>query len=161
AVIVAGALSSGLLSFASRPAISIGSVPLAIAVSLVMWGVLYQGFNAIFPSFYPELFPTRTRVTAMAIGQNAGTSLAALLPAVFATVARPGSRHVPLVLGSITFGVTLAATLPASSARANYRIRLEALGNPDAAPVPKPEYDRLRTESVVSAAVAAAREHGV
>jgi MFS family permease len=157
-LVIAGALSSGLLSFAYLHAISIRSVPLAIAVSLVMWGVLYQGFNAIFPSFYPELFPTRTRVTAMAIGQNAGTSLAALLPAVFATVAPPGSRHVPLVVGSITFGVTLVAAVAAWSARENYRIRLEDLGDPGAVPVPKAEYDRLRTESVVRAAVATTRD---
>ena len=35
-----------------------------------MWGVVYQGYNAVFPSFYPELFPTRIRVSAMAIAQN-------------------------------------------------------------------------------------------
>ena len=34
-------------------------MPLAILLSLLMWGVVYQGYNAIFPSFYPELFPTR------------------------------------------------------------------------------------------------------
>ena len=89
--IVAGALASGLLSFAYLYAISIGHVPLAILVSLVMWGLLYQGYNAVFPSFYPELFPARTRVTAMAIAQNLGTMVTALLPALFAAVAPPGS----------------------------------------------------------------------
>ena len=53
---------SGLLSFGYLYAISIHNVPLAIVMSLLMWGVVYQGYNAIFPSFYPELFPTRTRV---------------------------------------------------------------------------------------------------
>src|SRR5213076_2813196 len=79
--IIVGALLSGLLSFGYLYAISIKSVPLAIALSLLMWGVVYQGYNAIFPSFYPELFPTKTRVTAMAISQNVGTLITALLPA--------------------------------------------------------------------------------
>ena len=53
-------------------------------MSMLMWGIVYQGYNAVFPSFYPELFPTRTRVSAMAISQNIGTMITALLPALFA-----------------------------------------------------------------------------
>ena len=60
--IIIGALSSGLLAFGYLYAISIHNVPLAIFISLLMWGVVYQGYNAIFPSFYPELFPTSTMV---------------------------------------------------------------------------------------------------
>ena len=37
----------------------------------------------MFSSFYPELFPTRTRVSAMAISQNLGTAATAMLPALF------------------------------------------------------------------------------
>src|SRR3954463_16156204 len=93
--IIVGALGAGLLSFAYLYAISIKNVPLAIVSSLLMWGVVYQGYNAVFPSFYPELFPTRNRVSAMAISQNVGTTITALLPALFAAwhlPARPTSR---------------------------------------------------------------------
>ena len=55
--IIIGALTSGLLAFAYLYAISIHNVGLAIFTSLLMWGVVYQGYNAIFPSFYPELIP--------------------------------------------------------------------------------------------------------
>ena len=64
-------------------------------MSLLMWGVVYQGYNAVFPSFYPELFPTRTRVSAMAISQNIGTTITALLPALFVAVAPPGAAEHP------------------------------------------------------------------
>ena len=37
--------------------------------------------------------PTRTRVSAMAISQNVGTTITALLPALFAIVAPPGSSR--------------------------------------------------------------------
>jgi len=123
--IIVGALISGLLSFAYLYAISIRSVPLAMALSLVMWGFFYQGYNAVFPSFYPELFPTRTRVTAVAISQNVGTTITALLPVLFTAVAPPGSTSVPIKVGSITFGITIIAALAAWSAKETYRTRLD------------------------------------
>ena len=148
--IIIGALGSGLLSFAYLYAISIHSVPLAIVFSLLMWGIVYQGYNAIFPSFYPELFPTRTRVTAMAISQNVGTTITALLPALFAAVAPPGSTHIPLTIGALAFGVTIIAAIAALSARETYRVHLNDLGNVAAVPVDKAEYDRQRAASVVA-----------
>ncbi|MGD0107262.1 MAG: MFS transporter [Rhodopila sp.] len=143
--VIVGALASGLLSFAYLYAISIANVPLAIVMSLLMWGVVYQGYNAIFPSYFPELFPTRTRVTAMAIGQNAGTTITALLPALFATVAPPGAANIPLTIGALAFGVTAIAAAAAWSARETYRVHLNDLGDPNAVPVAKPDYDRMRT----------------
>src|SRR5260370_19099538 len=107
--IIVGALASGLLSFGYLYAISIHNVPLAIVMSLLMWGVVYQGYNAIFPSFYPELFQTRIRGSAMAISQNVWTTITALLPALFATVAPPGSTNIPLTIGAITFAITIIA----------------------------------------------------
>ncbi|HET9643437.1 MAG TPA: MFS transporter [Burkholderiaceae bacterium] len=142
--IIVGALLSGLLSFGYLYAISIKNVPLAVALSLLMWGVIYQGYNAVFPSFYPELFPTRTRVSAMAISQNLGTTITALLPALFATVAPPGASNIPMTVGALTFGVTVIAALAAYSARETYRIRMQDLGRANAVPVDESEYLRAR-----------------
>jgi MFS family permease len=150
--LVAGALASGLLSFAYLYAISIRHVPLAIAISLVMWGVVYQGYNAVFPSFYPELFPSRIRVTAMAIAQNFGTMLTALLPALFALVAPPGSSRIPATIGAITFAVTVVAAIAAWTARETYRVHLADLGDPDAVPVDEREYRRVRRQAAADLA---------
>jgi MFS family permease len=144
--LIAGSLTAGLLSFAYLYAISIRHVPLAVMISLVMWGVVYQGYNAVFPSFYPELFPSRIRVSAMAIAQNLGTMVTALLPALFAAVAPPGSSRIPWTIGAITFAVTVVASLAAWSARETYRVPLADLGNPDAVPLDEREYMRLRAE---------------
>ena len=152
--IIVGAIAAGLLSFGYLYSISIANVPLAITMSLLMWGVVYQGYNAVFPSFFPELFPTRTRVTSMAIAQNVGTTITALLPALFASVAPPGSTNVPLTIGAITFAVTLVAAAAAWSARETYRIHLSDLGEPNAVPVDKAVYDRMRTQAASSPDVA-------
>jgi len=146
--IIVGALGSGALSFVYLHALSIGSVPLAIVTSVLMWGIVYQGYNAIFPSFYPELFPTRTRVSAMAISHNLGTAASAMLPALFAAVAPPGTTaNVPLLIGSITFAVAAVAALAAWSARENFRVKLDDLGKPDATPIDRLTYDRMRDEA--------------
>jgi MFS family permease len=154
--IIVGALSSGLLAFGYLYAISIHSVSLAIVMSLLMWGVVYQGYNATFPSFYPELFQTRTRVSAMAISQNVGTTITALLPALFATVAPPGSTNIPLTIGAITFAITAIAAAAAWSARETYRIQIKDLGQPNAVPVDKDDYDRMRAADAAAARLARA-----
>jgi MFS family permease len=149
--IIVGALASGLLSFVYLYAISIRNVPLAIAMSLLMWGIVYQGYNATFPSYYPELFPTRARVTAMAIAQNVGTTITALLPALFAAVAVPGSPNIPLTIGAITFGVTIIAAAAAWTGRETYRVHLNDLGDPDAVAVDALDYGRMRAETLAAA----------
>ena len=149
---IVGAIGSGLLSFAYLYAISIKSMPLAFILAILMWGIIYQGYNAVFPSFYPELFPTRVRVTAMAIAQNVGTTITALLPALFAYVAPPGALNIPVTVGAIAFAITVISAIAAWSARETYRVRMHDLGERDAVPVEKAEYDALRARSLASAA---------
>ena len=115
-------------------------------MSLLMWGIVYQGYNATFPSFFPELFPTRTRVSSMAISQNIGTTITAMLPALFATVAPPGSTNIPVTIGAIAFAITCW------SARETYRVPMNDLGNPKAKPMDKATYDALRAEVIANAA---------
>jgi MFS family permease len=146
--IMVGAVGSGLLSFAYLYAISIHNVPMAIVFSLLMWGVVYQGYNAVFPSFYPEMFPTRTRVSGMAISQNLGTAVTALLPALFVAVAPPGAMNIPFMIGSITLAVTVVAAIAAFTARETYRVHMQDLGDKNAVPVPVAEYERLRQKAI-------------
>jgi MFS family permease len=150
-LIISGAILSGLMSFGYLYAISIHNVPMAITMSLLMWGVVYQGYNAVFPSFYPELFPTRTRVSGMAISQNIGTAVTALLPALFVAVAPPGATDIPMKIGSITLVITIIAAIAAWSARETYRTHMNDLGDPNAVPVPEQEYERLREATIAGA----------
>jgi len=154
--IIVGAIASGLLSFGYLYAISIHNVPMAIVMSLLMWGVVYQGYNAVFPSFYPEMFPTRTRVSGMAISQNLGTAVTALLPALFVAVAPPGSDNIPMKIGMITLVITAIAAVAAWTARETYRVHMNDLGDSKAVPVPKDEYDRMREATLSDAKIAKA-----
>ena len=90
----------------------------------------------------------------MAIGQNVGTTLSALLPALFAAIAPPGSTHVPLIIGACAFGICAIAAIAAFTARETYRIPLNDLGNRNAVPLSKDEYDRTRAQTLLGSALA-------
>jgi MFS family permease len=150
-LIAIGAAGSGLMSYVYLYYISVRNAPMALVTCLLMWGLIYQGYNAVFPSFFPELFPARTRVTGMAIAQNFGVFLTSLLPAIYAAIAPPKSEHIVLKVGSITFACMLVVAISALCARENSRIRMEDLGDPNAVPVPKEEYERLRAENIANA----------
>jgi hypothetical protein len=90
----------------------------------------------------------------MAISQNVGTTITALLPALFATVAPPGSTNIPVTVGAIAFGITVIAAVAATTARETYRININDLGNPDAVPMAKAEYEKKRAEAASIAAAA-------
>ena len=120
-----------------------------MTLSILMWGVVYQGYNAVFPSFFPEMFPARTRVTAMAIAQNVGTMITALLPALFASIAPPGSANIPMTIGIMTLAITAIAAISAWSSRESSRIPLHDLGKPDAVPVPVADYAKWRAQAMV------------
>jgi MFS family permease len=150
---IVGMLGSGLAAALYLYAISIQSVFLAVAISLIGWGVIYQGYNAVFPSFWPELFPTRIRVSGMAISHNIGIVVTAFLPMLFAAIAPPGTANIPLRIGVIAFAIACIASFAAWTAREPYRFRLEDLGRPDAVPVDKEEYMRIRAMSPISGAL--------
>jgi MFS family permease len=146
-LLIIGSLAGGLLAYPYLWAVSQKNVALTVALAILMWGIMYQMWNATFASFFQELYPTRTRVTGFAISQNIGLMIIAFLPTLFAIIAPPGS-NVPLVIGSITFGLTIVAAIAAWSARETHRIHLNDLGQPDAQPVPREEFDRLRAAAV-------------
>ena len=100
------------------------------------------------------LLSLRQSITVL-MGANIGTTITALLPALFATVAPPGSMNVPTTIGAIAFGITIIAALAAWSSRETYRVHLNDLGDRDAVPVPKPEYDRMRAQTIADAAATA------
>ena len=52
--------------------------------------------------------------------------------------------------------MTVLAALAAFSARETYRVHMNDLGNPEAVPVPKAEYDRLRLQTIDNAQAARA-----
>lgn len=148
-VAIFGLLGSGAMCYFFLEAISQHDVFMAIIYAIVGWGLIFQCFNAVYPCYYPELFPAEVRVTAVAISNNIGVPISSLLASVFAIIAPPGAHNIPLTIGLAGFAVTCIAACAAFLSRETYRIRVEDLGKPDAHPVPFDEYHRSRKNSVL------------
>jgi MFS family permease len=145
-LMIIGALGSAVMGYLYLYAIDTQNITLAFISAMLMWGVVYQGYNAVFPAFYQELFPTRTRVTGFAVSQNLGTMATAFLPAVFALVAPPGS-NVPLIVGTWVLVIGIISAIGAYTSRETYRVHMNDLGVKGTQPVPREEYERLRAEA--------------
>ena len=148
-VIIAGIIAAGVCSYAYLWAVVADHFLLALLLSLVMWGGLYQGYNAVFPAFFPEQFPSRVRVTGMAIGQNIGTALSSLAAMGFAALCPPGTSPTAIVLmiGSLTLATTLLVAAAAHLSPETHRVPASGLGDPTAAPLPEEEYLRVRASA--------------
>ena len=83
----------------------------------------------------------------MAIGQNIGVACTAFLPALFVSIAPPGTENIPLKIGALTFGICVISAIAAFTTRETYRIRLKDLGDPNAVPMSKEEYERVQEQS--------------
>jgi MFS family permease len=174
---IVGSIGSAILGYPFLYFVAHDNFWMAFLFAMLMWGVIYQGYNAVFPAFYQELFPTKTRVTAFAISQNAGTLVTAFLPAIYSALAGPtpsacvvnkkfaadvvlpsgencraaaeaAQSDVVWTVGTITLAIGILAAVVAYFTQETYRIHMNDLGNPNAVPVPQEEYDRIRTAAV-------------
>jgi len=110
-LMLVGGIGGGLLAGVYLWAIDQKSLALVFVCVVVVQGIFFQMWNATFATFYQEQFPMRIRVTGFAVSQNVGLMIAAFFPSIFAAIAPPGTTNVPLVIGSMTFGICLVAAL--------------------------------------------------
>lgn len=74
-IFATGALVAGGLMFPYLHAITSGNIVLVFVFGVLMHGAFYSMANGIWPSFYAEMFPTRVRVTGLALGTQIGFAL--------------------------------------------------------------------------------------
>ena len=89
-VFIVGVLGSGAAMFLYMPAIVSGNWAAIFGVAILMSGILYMAQNGIFPAFYSEMFPTKVRLSGMAIGTQVGFAISGFAPTITAAIAGPG-----------------------------------------------------------------------
>jgi MFS family permease len=130
-VFIFGALVSGGLMFAYLWSISQANIALVFVFGVLTFGIVYSAANAIWPSFYGEMFDTRVRLSGMAIGTQIGFALGGFAPTIAAAV--QGSATTGWVpAAAVSLGAAVLAALAAATARETYSVHLYDLGNPDA-----------------------------
>jgi MFS family permease len=125
-VFILGALGSGALMFAYLGAIANGDYVLIFLAAILMSGLVYSAQNAIWPALYGEMFPTRVRLSGMAIGTQVGFALGGLAPAVADAIAGKGtSGWVPVA--ALTLACSVVAAIAVATARETSHDSLERI----------------------------------
>jgi MFS family permease len=87
-VFIAGVIGPAVMMYPYLGAIEAGNWVLIFLFGAILSGCFYSLANGIWPSFYAEMFPTRVRVTGLAMGTQIGFAISGgLTPIVASAVA--------------------------------------------------------------------------
>ncbi|MEV1021295.1 MFS transporter [Streptomyces sp. NPDC050264] len=126
-VYLTGAAGSALLMFGYLWAVSTGSYPLTFVFGILAFGVVYSAANAVWPSFYGEMFPTRVRLSGMAIGTQIGFAVAGFAVTFAAQIAGPdGADWFAVAL--FTAALCVPPVIAGVTARETHKVPTELLG---------------------------------
>jgi MFS family permease len=128
-VFITGVLGCSVMIFVYFTAIMSGNVPLIFVSGALLIGVLYAAPNAIWPSFYAEMFNTKVRFSGIAIGTQIGFALAGFAPTIAWTLVGD-SRTNWLPVAILVSICCVAAAAAAATARETYKVPLTQLGKP-------------------------------
>jgi MFS family permease len=125
-VFIFGALGSGALMFAYLAAIASGHYALIFLTAVLMSGVVYSAQNGVWPALYGEMFPTRVRLSGMAVGTQIGFAIGGFAPTAAAAIAGDGpGGWVPVA--AYVLGFSILAVIGVATARETYDVTLDEL----------------------------------
>ncbi|TQL69026.1 Na+/melibiose symporter-like transporter [Nocardioides albertanoniae] len=132
-VFIYGAVASAVLMPFYLLSMSQGSELLVFVLAVVTFSFGYAAANAVWPSFYGEMFSTPVRFSGVAIGTQIGFMLAGFTPSI--VTALGGVREGGWVVTSgYTVVVCLVAVVAALTARETKDVRTAGLGLRTATP---------------------------
>jgi MFS family permease len=126
-VFITGVLGCAVMIFVYFNAIMTGNIPLIFVGAIVLTGICYSAPNAIWPSFYAEMFNTKVRFSGIAIGTQIGFALAGFAPTIAWTLIGD-SRTNWLPVAILVAACCAISAVSAFTARETYRVPLKQLG---------------------------------
>lgn len=142
-VFLAGVVGPAVLMYPYLAAVSAGNWPLIFLLGALLSGCFYSLANGIWPAFYAEMFPTRVRVTGLALGTQIGFAVSGGLTPIVAS-ALAGSA------GTNWFAVALFTSLACAIAA------VAALTAKETSRLSLDEIDQLHTDRSEAAELARA-----
>ncbi|MFF3037445.1 MFS transporter [Arthrobacter citreus] len=126
-VFIYGALSSAAVMPFYLLSMESGNSLLQFALSVVVFGCGYAAANAVWPSFYAEMFSARVRFSGLAIGTQLGFLMAGFAPSIVAALGglEPGGW---VVISWFTAAIAGIASISALTAKESFRIPTAELG---------------------------------
>ena len=126
-VFIYGALSSAIMTPVFLLTLEGGNVPLMFVVSVVYFSFGYAAANAVWPSFYGEMFSTKVRFSGLAIGTQLGFLMAGFAPAIVTALGgtKPGGW---VQISIFTAVICVIAAVSAMTARESAKTPTAELG---------------------------------
>jgi MFS family permease len=122
-VFIFGALGSAALMFAYLGAIASAGYVAIFVAGVLMSGIVYSAMNGVQPALYGEMFPTRVRLSGMAVGTQIGYAIGGFAPTAAAAIEGGGpGGWVPVAIYVLISSAIAAVAV--FSARETVRIPL-------------------------------------
>ncbi|MGV9860196.1 MFS transporter [Gordonia sp. NPDC003425] len=133
-VFIYGAVASAVLMPFYMLSMSQDNHLITFALAIATFSFGYAAANAVWPSFYGEMFSTEVRFSGMAIGTQLGFLMAGFAPSIVAAMGgvRVGGWTVISLFTAVVCAIAAAAAL---TARETKDIPTDQLGHADAEPV--------------------------
>ncbi|RPA61146.1 MFS transporter [Gordonia oryzae] len=126
-IFIGGALGCAVLAFPYLLIITTGSFWAILVATLIIQTVVYAAANAVWPSFYSEMFPAQVRYSGVAIGTQIGFMASGFLPLIAAAILGEGRMGwVPVAAVVAAFAVV--AALAAATAVETHKTDTMQLG---------------------------------
>jgi len=126
-VFIGGVLGCAVLVFPYFMAVTSGNTIAIFAASIILSGTIYAAPNAIWPSFYAEMFEARVRYSGTAIGTQLGFLAAGFTPLVSQSLVGEGQLGwIPVAIFVACCCVISAAA--AATARETHAVDIADLG---------------------------------
>jgi MFS family permease len=127
-VFIGGALGCAVLIFPFLSFLSAGNLPMVYVFGLLLSGVVYSAPNAIWPSFYAEMFDTKVRYSGMAIGTQIGFALGGFAPAISTALLGKNETNW-MAVAIFTAAAALVSAGAAFTARETFNVHMNDLGS--------------------------------
>lgn len=126
-VFIYGALASAVLTPVFLLSLESGSIPLMFLAAIGFFSCGYAASNAVWPSFYAEMFSTKVRFSGLAIGTQLGFLMAGFAPAIVAAMGgiKPGGW---VQISIFTAVICTVAAISASTAKESFKVPTKELG---------------------------------
>ena len=126
-VFIYGALASAAFMPFYLRSMETGNTLLQFALSLLVFSCAYAAANAVWPSFYAEMFSSQVRFSGLAIGTQLGFLMAGFAPSIVAALGglEPGGW---VVISLFTVVIALIASISALTAKETYKVPTHLLG---------------------------------
>ncbi|PPF84418.1 MFS transporter [Pseudoclavibacter sp. RFBJ3] len=126
-VFVYGAISSAVVMPFYMLSMSPGNTLLTFGLAILVFSFGYAAANAVWPSFYGEMFSARVRFSGMAIGTQLGFLMAGFAPSIVAALGgvQEGGW---VVISAFTGVICLIAAISALTAKETKSVPTDTLG---------------------------------